>query len=1113
MNETPQSEQELSNTEPQEAEVQPKRDRRFKKRHFAQALLRGVFGFGLALLVGFVLLIGRDLRAPEWLQQRVEERLAEALPTLDINLGSIFLRIESSDLSPRVFLQNVSVRDETGLPFASLSELSVRASFPAALQGQFSPKKVSLSGALMKLRRASDGSFDLTIGSALQSTGQGASLVELIERLDQLLVRPELQYLREVEANSLTVLYEDARAGRAWTVDGGRMRLSTKNDQLSMGADFALLGGQDYATTLEMSYDSDIGSPAAQIGLTLADAPSEDIASQSEALAWMEALRAPISGSLRTVVDDRGELGPLNATLQIGEGVVQPEDEAKPIPFEGAQAYFTYEPDDNILEFSELNVKSAWFEMRGEGRARMQNAPGGWPEAMLGQFSVSSIKANPDGLYPEPVTLEQADVDMRLVFDPFRLDIGQLVLREAGQVLIASAQADIGLDGWRLKVDAGADTLEIKEVLRVWPDDLKQNTRTWIANNILKGELSKVRLAFRAEAGAKPDLHLGFAFDDASVRFMKQMPPLQEGRGFLHIDDERLIAVAEKGVVIAPKGGRVDVSSTVFEIPDMRLKGAPANIQLETQSAVTAALSLLDQKPFEFLSKAGQSVDLAQGRAVLSGDITLPLKQQIATSEIEFDIAGKISDVRSETLVDGRVLAARQLDLRALPDQISLDGAGSIDGVTFEGAWRMPLGTPGAGSQVSGQIELSERFVNAFNIGLPKGSVSGQGQGQITLDLKPDVAPNFALTSNLAGLGLRIDPLGWRLGTGTRGQLSVRGRLGSAQSGPPRVTGLTLDAPGLFANGAVTIRNSGSLERASFQRVKAGDWLDAPLTLTGRGANVTPAVTIAGGSLDMRRIPAQNTGGSGAAGGSVPLDVTLDRLQVTSDMTLRNFKGAFVSDRGLTGDFSGDLNGQMQVTGRTLPKGGRTAVEIKSSNAGRVISAAGLLSSANEGALTLRLDPRAAAGEYDGTLAITNIRLRDAPPALAVLSAASGIGLLEQMDGRGLMFAEVDATFRITPSTITVTKASAVGPSLGLSVDGYYNVARKTMDMQGVVSPFFAINGIGSIFTRRGEGLIGFNYTAQGPAASPNVQVNPLSLFTPGMFREIFRRPPPQLSQ
>jgi hypothetical protein len=63
------------------------------------------------------------------------------------------------------------------------------------------------------------------------------------------------------------------------------------------------------------------------------------------------------------------------------------------------------------------------------------------------------------------------------------------------------------------------------------------------------------------------------------------------------------------------------------------------------------------------------------------------------------------------------------------------------------------------------------------------------------------------------------------------------------------------------------------------------------------------------------------------------------------------------------------------------------------------------------------------------------------------------------------------------------------------------------------VSPLYLINGIGSILTRPGEGLIGFNFTVTGNAAAPSVGVNPLSVFTPGMFREIFRRAPPEVGQ
>ncbi|MGH1576982.1 AsmA-like C-terminal region-containing protein [Planktotalea sp.] len=1103
MSETPQV--------PDEAAKPQNRERRLRKRHMAHAVWSGVLGLSVALALGFAVLIGRDIPAPDWLQARIEEKLAEALPDIKIDLGDISLRIERSDLSPRVFFQNVTALDDTGLPFASLSEFSVRAAFPAALKGQFSPKKISLSGALIKLRRASDGHFDLTIGSALQSSEQAASLVELIDRIDQVLVQPELAHLREVSADSLTVLYEDARAGRAWTVDGGRMRLSSKDGQLAIGADFALLGGQDYATTLEMSYDSEIGSPAARLGLTLADAPSEDIASQTAGLAWMGALRAPISGSLRIEVDDDGDLGPLNATLQIGKGVVRPEDEARPIPFDGARAYFSYEPDENILSFNELTVKTEWFEASGEGRARMENAPGGWPVAMLGQFRLNNVKANPDGLYPEPITLERAELDMRLVFDPFRLDIGQLLLHEAGQTLSANGRADVGEDGWRIAVDANAQSLDLKEVLRVWPETAKEKTRTWIESNILGGEIHGARLAFRASEGERPNLHLGLEFSDTSLKFLKYLPPVEKGRGYVMIENERLIAVAEAGHVVAPQGGQIDVAGTVFEIPDMRVRGAPSNVTLATSSSVTAALSVLDQPPFEFLSKAGQPVALANGRAELSGEINVPLKQKVPASEIIFDVAGKITAVTSETLVEGRKLTSARLDLKAKPSGLSLSGKGRIDAIPFEGAWSMPLGQKGGGSQLTGQIELSEQFVKAFNIGLPPGSVSGKGSADIALDLKPDSVPSFELNSGLLGVGLNIAPLGWRKSAKSKATLAVRGTLGSKKTGAvPKVDRLSLKAAGLEALGSVKIKANGTLDRATFERVKAGNWLDAKLSLIGRGANATPGVEVDGGRLDLRNIPSQN---SNASTGATPLGVKLDHLQVTQDIALKRFTGKFVSDRGLNGEFNGQLNGSALITGQTTPKAGKTAVRIKTSDAGAALNAAGLLKNASQGALTLTLDPRNAEGQYDGSLSIANIRLRNAPPALAVLSAASGIGLLEQMDGRGLMFNEVSSVFRLTPKTIIVSEGSAVGPSLGLSVDGYYDVASKTMDMQGVVSPFFAINGIGSILTRRGEGLIGFNYTLEGAAAAPQVKVNPLSLFTPGMFREIFRRPPPKLGQ
>lgn len=189
-----------------------------------------------------------------------------------------------------------------------------------------------------------------------------------------------------------------------------------------------------------------------------------------------------------------------------------------------------------------------------------------------------------------------------------------------------------------------------------------------------------------------------------------------------------------------------------------------------------------------------------------------------------------------------------------------MNGSGRIDAVPVSGVWTMPLGTQGAGSQLSGEVELSERFVDTFNIGLPPGSVSGKGVGQVTIDLNADAPASFALSSNLQGVGINIAALSYRKPAGARGSLSVQGKLGGEKTGPPVVERLSIDAAGLKANGAVKISNAGTLDTARFYRVRVGDWLDAPMTLTGRGRNTAPAITIGGGSLDLRRLPAQGGG-------------------------------------------------------------------------------------------------------------------------------------------------------------------------------------------------------------------------------------------------------------
>jgi hypothetical protein len=147
-------------------------------------------------------------------------------------------------------------------------------------------------------------------------------------------------------------------------------------------------------------------------------------------------------------------------------------------------------------------------------------------------------------------------------------------------------------------------------------------------------------------------------------------------------------------------------------------------------------------------------------------------------------------------------------------------------------------------------------------------------------------------------------------------------------------------------------------------------------------------------------------------------------------------------------------------------------------------------------------------------LRIEGPRLRDAPAMAELLNLISVVGLLEQLGGDGINLGTVDARFTLTPGRLTLMEGAAVGPSLGISMDGIYDTNARQFDMQGVVSPLYMVNGlVGALFAPRREGLFGFSYRLTGTAQQSNVSVNPLSILTPGIFREIFRRPPPELTE
>ncbi len=1066
----------------------------------------GAVTVAVLLAGGLVMYLKNNaVTAPTWVQTRIEARIAQELPQARVRFGEMAFVMEEG-WQPRIRLRDVTVETPQGQALLRFNEFKATFANVPLMQGRVQPSAMALSGITAVLRRNADGSFALQTG--LNDTAgerQAASLPDIIGQIDTALQSDALSALTTAEIRALTLRYEDETSGRVWTVDGGRLVLVRDADSIDVNADLAVLDGGVGVATLAANYTSPIGQTSADFGVSFDGFAAQDIAAQGAAFAWLGVLQAPISGSVRGGLNADGTFAPLAATLQIAAGAVQPNAGTEPIPFNQARSYFSYDPAARLLTFDELSVQSKWITGQAAGTAVLGlDAGRGNLTDLVGQISLSDLSANPAGLYDAPVQMAGADLDFKLELDPFRVTLGEATITDLDKTLLVSGSIGADTGGWHVALDGRMDALDRERLMTLWPERAVPRTRAWLAANLQAGRINNIDVALRRRPDAPPQTYLAFDFADTDVQFARTLPPVTGGRGHFSLAENRLVISLDEGRLSPPTGGDIAVAGSAFIIPDVSATdGTPSVVRLRTRSSITSALSLLNMPPLSVMDKVNQPVELAEGEAILEGTLALPLRAGQPV-KVDYHMSGDLVNLRSDQLVKGRVVTADRLSLLADNGELVLEGPGRLDGVPFEALYRQPIGAGAGPGELTAEVTVTPDTLTAFGVALPPGSVSGQSRADVAVTLAKGRPPSLTLTSDLVGLRVAVPQVSWSKAAGRAGRLDLAVTLAPV----PVVERLALSAPGLEAAGNVSFNADKTLERVRFDRLRVGNWLDVPVDLLGRGAGRPLQLVLRGGTLDLRQAEFGPTAPNPAA---PPMEVRLDTLRITDTIALTDLQGRFGTAAGLDGSFQAQLNGAAAVQGRVVPQGGRSAVRLVSADAGAVLRAAGLVRQVVGGDLSLTLLPVGSGGAFDGRLEVGEVRIKDAPGIAALLNAVSVVGLINELNGDGIYFDDVEASFRLTPNRLTLAEASAVGASMGLSMDGTYALDSGTIAMQGVISPVYLLNGIGSLFTRKGEGLIGFNYALSGPARQPKVSVNPLSAFTPAMFREIFRAPPPDL--
>ena len=1085
----------MSDTGP---EPEPRRPRR---RGPLRWLVRGLTLVILFAAAGILLLAfppnGRSLPLPDWSRARIEAAIDASMPGGLVTLGEVGLSLSRGNLQPRIRFTDMQLRDGDR-PRVVFPLLEVELDRAAALRGEMRPRQVFVGGAGLRIRRDEDGSFDLAFTGA--DTGEARDLAQTLAGIDRMFQQTVFSRLLRVVGEDITLNIDDARSGETTRITGATLELVPEGEALILSVSGQLEGAEE--SGLELTFTRRAEAGETEFSAAFDNLQSDDLASVSDALTWLTLIDAPLSGRLSTTLFDDATVGTLTGELDVGVGLVDPGGGVAPLPLNALTLAFDYNAADARMWIEDLTVDSPALSASISGHASLLDGP-----VYVSQLQISHIIADPPGLFEAPVRFDGGAMDLRLQLFPFvAIDFGQVVLFDEGLHLTARGHVAAREDGLAVRLDAEIPQLDVLRVMPLWPVSQIPNTRDWLIENVVAGTVRNAHAGLRIAPGSDPQFGLTFDFEGAEVRAVRGMAPIEQGRGYMDISRNVMTLSMHEGRLTAPNGGVLDLSGSQMRLADTRIRHSPATFDLQINGPVSSAMTLIGADPFNLLDQFPYDPGtVASGRVDLDVSLAMELRPRIQPQDVTFRIGGTLRNVRSSEFLPGRILRAAALQIVADNESLSIGGPARLDGLMADATWRRALGpdsTPA--STVDGRATLTPETLAEFGVVLPDGMLIGRTEADFQLSLDRGQPPRLSVVSDLAGLGLSIPALGWSLPAASRGRLEAELTLGET----PDVPRLDISGNGLTLEGAVQISDERQFERLEISRLSVSDWLDVSGALVARGPGQTPEVVISGGTADLRGLP---TGSGGTGGQSLPLNIRLDRFEITDSIFLTDLR-AELAGSPISGEFRGLMGGAVPVNGTILGETDGTALRLRSGDGGAVLRAAGIYPNAYGGAMDLILRPRPGEGQYSGLLTIDNPRLRNAPAIAELLSAISVVGLLDQMfTGEGIALGEVRVAFTLTPNVLAIQEGTALGASMGLSLDGVYNLQSRYYDFEGVVSPLYVVNGlVGGLFTPRREGLFGFTYRLTGTPEDSIVSVNPLSVLTPGIFREIFRRPPPE---
>ena len=742
----------------------------------------------------------------------------------------------------------------------------------------------------------------------------------------------------------------------------------------------------------------------------------------------------------------------------------------------------------------------------------------------LTHLRAPGIAASLPRLYDTALTVK--DLDTALDITGKSLDIRNLAARVGGLAVGGRATLSRSGDGQRVKMAMTAGKTDFGTVVALWPKGVAPGGKRWVSRNILAGKVSDFSLEAQFDTAnpGKDTLALTFDFDDAAVRAIRGMPPLQNGRGRGQVSLDRLDVFLAGGQVDVPGATRFDLTESRFSIADFGPRVPVGRIALNVDGPVKSVLGFLDHEPLALISRSGFDIAGASGDVSGKVQVKLPLKADLDIEEVDFRAAATVHEFSLAEPHTGVTITGSSMNVAVAPDGLKFRADARADGLSARMEYAQGFSKPAQG-EPEGVLTLKsyltrEDFADRLGV-----DVSAYFDGVAVLDAQVDLYPGggarYTANADLTGSSLRIAPLGWVKTPDVPVTVALSGFRNPDGAG--QIDKIALRGTGISANGRIAFDTSNTVRLASFDRIMLADLLDIGLVYHAPTPQAPRRIDLTGGYLDLRRSFADAMDASqeqtrttrSRQNGLTDITARLAKIRLRDDLAITGLDAGLrlVGSRVANARLAGNLNGIAPATLVAARRNDGLGIRLTSQDAGAFLAAASVFEGAEGGNLRLDLHSRDTMhpAQVSGIARADGITIRNSQTMRQMLSGGALGSLARQMLAGGLSFTKVEVPFSGIGGRWSIADGVAWGNALGLTLAGTYDIERKGIDLRGTLSPAYAINGalgsvplLGGLLTGgEGEGMFGITYAVSGTTEAPNVWVNPLSAIAPGFLRKI----------